>query len=83
MPNAHNVHVICDSKSEETSSSSPKLLSGNKEMITLLNSYRVPVKHHGRHFGRAIYAFCNVKSLVINGLDHLGNDPDIEPLTVR
>jgi hypothetical protein len=45
MPNAHIVHVqvICDSKSEETSSSSPKLLSGNKE-ITLLNSYRVPVK---------------------------------------
>jgi hypothetical protein len=42
-----------------------------------------PLVHHGRHFGRAIYAFCNVKSLVINGLDRLGNDLDIESLTAR
>ncbi|RDB29854.1 hypothetical protein Hypma_014050, partial [Hypsizygus marmoreus] len=27
-----------------------------------------PLVHHGRHFGRAIFAFCNIKSLLVNGL---------------
>jgi hypothetical protein len=27
-----------------------------------------PLVHHGRHFGRTVYAMCNVRSLITNGL---------------
>ena len=42
-----------------------------------------PLVHHGRHFGRAIFAFCNVKSLVINGLERMCSNLDPELLTVK
>ncbi|RDB25671.1 hypothetical protein Hypma_006974 [Hypsizygus marmoreus] len=37
-----------------------------------------PLVHDGRHFGRAIFAFCNVKSLLTNGLNMMGEDPPVE-----
>ena len=27
--------------------------------------------HHGHHFGRTVYAMCNVRSLIMNGLRRL------------
>ena len=30
-----------------------------------------PLVHHGHHFGRTVYAMCNVKSLIMNGLHQL------------
>ena len=35
-----------------------------------------PLVHYGRHFGRVTYAFCNVKTLLTNGLERLANDGD-------
>ncbi|KAH7923641.1 hypothetical protein BV22DRAFT_1105998 [Leucogyrophana mollusca] len=35
-----------------------------------------PLVHHGRHFGRAIHAFCNVHTLVINGILRMGEQPE-------
>jgi hypothetical protein len=35
-----------------------------------------PLVHYGRHFGRVAYAFCNVKTLLTNGLERLANDGD-------
>lgn len=32
-----------------------------------------PLVHHGRHFGRTVFAFANVKSLIVNGLDRMAN----------
>ena len=30
-----------------------------------------PLVHHGCHFGRTVYAMCNVRSLITNGLCQL------------
>jgi hypothetical protein len=30
-----------------------------------------PLVHHGHHFGRTVYAMCNVRSLITNGLRRL------------
>jgi len=39
--------------------------------------------HHGRHFGRTVHAFCNVQTLLMNGIVMLSNgaDDDLESLT--
>ncbi|RDB27585.1 hypothetical protein Hypma_003884 [Hypsizygus marmoreus] len=37
-----------------------------------------PLVHHGRHFGRAICAFCNVKALLLNGLARIADHDDSE-----
>ncbi|TEB22657.1 hypothetical protein FA13DRAFT_1640940, partial [Coprinellus micaceus] len=37
-----------------------------------------PLIHHGRHFGRAIYAFANIQALILSGL---GADEDSPPET--
>ncbi|KAF8834204.1 hypothetical protein BDN67DRAFT_915407 [Paxillus ammoniavirescens] len=39
-----------------------------------------PLVHHGRHFGRAVHAFCNVQTLITNGLMFMG-DKSHEGLT--
>ncbi|KAF9242147.1 hypothetical protein BU15DRAFT_44292 [Melanogaster broomeanus] len=33
-----------------------------------------PLVHHGRHFGRAVHAFCNVQTLITNGLMFMGDE---------
>ena len=38
-----------------------------------------PFVHHGRHFGRAVHALCNVKSLIVKGILRMGelsDEPD-------
>ncbi|KAF8838878.1 hypothetical protein BDN67DRAFT_982216 [Paxillus ammoniavirescens] len=40
-----------------------------------------PIVHHSRHFGRAVHAFCNVQTLVTNGLILMAADGDEETLT--
>ena len=35
-----------------------------------------PLVHCGRHFGRTVYAFCNVKLLLANGLERFAQDED-------
>jgi hypothetical protein len=42
-----------------------------------------PLVHRGRHFGRAVFAFCNVRSLITNGLIRLGDAIDPELLGVK
>ncbi|KIM56133.1 hypothetical protein SCLCIDRAFT_29841 [Scleroderma citrinum Foug A] len=37
-----------------------------------------PLVHHGRHFGRAIHAFCNVQTLILNGLQAMSDDDGSE-----
>ena len=32
-----------------------------------------PLVHHGRHFGRTVHAFCNVQTLLTNGLMYMVN----------
>jgi hypothetical protein len=32
-----------------------------------------PLVHHGHHFGRVVYAFCNVSALISNGLLRIGD----------
>ena len=39
--------------------------------IICLDCYRTvqdPLVHHGRHFGRVVHAFCNVQTLLTNGM---------------
>lgn len=53
-----------------------------------LKDHRVlsdPLVHHGRHFGRAIFAFANVRTLISNGLNRLGDEDllDLEELPAR
>ncbi|KIK19108.1 hypothetical protein PISMIDRAFT_108311, partial [Pisolithus microcarpus 441] len=31
-------------------------------------SVQDPLVHHGRHFGRAVHAFCNVQALLTNAI---------------
>ena len=40
-----------------------------------------PLVHHGRHFGRAAHAFCNVQMLLLNGLQAMSDDDPEENLT--
>lgn len=43
-----------------------------------------PLVHYGRHFGRTIFAFANVRALITNGLNNLGDeDLDLEQLSAR
>ena len=53
-------------------------------IVTLLciSTTQDPLVHHGRHFGRAVHAFCNVQTLILNGLQAMCDDaPDDESLT--
>lgn len=36
--------------------------------LTVCRTTQDPLVHHGRHFGRAVHAFCNVQTLITNGL---------------
>jgi hypothetical protein len=42
-----------------------------------------PLVHSGRHFGRTVYGFCNVRALIVNGLARLADDPDPASLTQK
>lgn len=40
-----------------------------------------PLVHHGRHFGRAVHAFCNVQTLITNGIQAMSDDVPGDRLT--
>ena len=41
-----------------------------------------PLVHHGRHFGRAMHAFCNVQTFITNGLAYMADvDEDLATST--
>ena len=42
-----------------------------------------PLVHSGRHFGRAVFGFCNIRTLIVNGLSQLADDLDPALLTAR
>lgn len=42
----------------------------------LLSTTQDPLVHHGRHFGRAIHTFCNLQTLISNGLVLMGDGAD-------
>lgn len=41
-----------------------------------------PLVHHGRHFGRAVHTFCNIQTLITNGLVMMGDRSDEDPESV-
>ncbi|RDB26749.1 hypothetical protein Hypma_005379 [Hypsizygus marmoreus] len=55
------------------------LRSGPRKKNTLSD----PLTHRGRHFGRTVHAFCNIRSLVTNGLAYLVNEPLLEELSAQ
>ncbi|KAF8833976.1 hypothetical protein BDN67DRAFT_865581, partial [Paxillus ammoniavirescens] len=38
-----------------------------------------PLVHHGRYFGRAVHTFCNVQTLITNGLILMAEHADESP----
>jgi hypothetical protein len=47
------------------------------------NTYRTltdPLIHHGRHFGRVVHTFCNIRALITNGLTRMTDPPEEESL---
>ena len=42
-----------------------------------------PLIHSGQHFGWAVFSFCNVHTLIVNGLSQLADDLDPPLLTAR
>lgn len=53
------------------------------QILTATSLVSDPLMHHGRHFGRAIYSFCNIKTLITNSLSRLADDEDIDELTMK
>ncbi|KAF9236160.1 hypothetical protein BU15DRAFT_89305 [Melanogaster broomeanus] len=45
------------------------------------NTNHDPLVHHGQHFGRAVHAFCNVQTLISNGLVHMAHEEEEEMMT--
>jgi hypothetical protein len=55
-------------------------------ILDCMSAYRAmsdPLTHSSCHFGWAIFAFCHVRTLVINGLSQLVDDPDLSSLTPK
>jgi hypothetical protein len=52
-------------------------------MVPTCSTASDPLVHRGRHFGHAIFAFCNVRSLLINSLTRMGDAIDPELLNAR
>jgi hypothetical protein len=36
-----------------------------------------PLVHHGRHFGRTVYAMCSVHALITSAIGRMGEDEDV------
>ena len=36
-----------------------------------------PLVHHGRHFGRTVYAMCSVHALFTSAIVRMGEDEDV------
>ena len=49
--------------------------------LTLFRTSQDTLVHHGHHFGRASHAFCNVQTLLLNGLQAMSDDNPEENLT--
>jgi hypothetical protein len=47
--------------------------------LTFASTTQDPLVHHGRHFGRAVHTFCNIQTLITNGLVTMGNQSDEDP----
>jgi hypothetical protein len=59
------------SRRRVASRSTKETVSVQLLLTQLANVYRTvtdPLVHHGRHFGRAIHTFCNMKALLSNGM---------------
>lgn len=52
-------------------------------VLTIASLISDPLMHHGRHFGRAIYSFCNVKALITNSLSRIVDDIEVDELTTK
>ncbi|KAF9241132.1 hypothetical protein BU15DRAFT_32846, partial [Melanogaster broomeanus] len=55
-------------------------------LTKLARTTQDPLVHHGRHFGRAVHAFCNVQTLITNGLGVMGEEegePEYPPTAVE
>ncbi|RDB18284.1 hypothetical protein Hypma_000648 [Hypsizygus marmoreus] len=47
------------------------------------NTTSDPLTHRGRHFGRTVHAFCNIRSIITNGLIFLADEPEVENLSAQ
>jgi GAF domain-containing protein len=61
----------------------PRQRAGRYLTAAIRSTISDPLVHHGRHFGRAIFAFCSVRSLLTNGLVCMGEAIDPELLSVK
>jgi len=43
----------------------------------LLSRVGDPLVHHGRHFGRTVYAMCSVHALITSALARMAEDEDV------
>ena len=62
----------------------PNLSNSTFLIVTLMTPYRAsqdPLVHHGRHFWRTAHAFCNVQTLLLNGLQAMSDDGQEENST--
>ncbi|KIJ12184.1 hypothetical protein PAXINDRAFT_83251, partial [Paxillus involutus ATCC 200175] len=46
-----------------------------------LRTIQDPLVHHGWHFGRAVHVFCNMQTLIVNGLAAMAEGEDLESMT--
>lgn len=58
-------------------------INSDMQYLLLLRTAQDPLVHKGRHFGRTIFAFANVKSLIINGLNRLAEDVPQDSLPLK
>ncbi|KIM58805.1 hypothetical protein SCLCIDRAFT_27804 [Scleroderma citrinum Foug A] len=54
-----------------------------QEAVTGQNAPQDPLVHHGRHFGRAVHAFCNIQTLITNGLTYLADTDQVSTTKER
>ncbi|KIJ59841.1 hypothetical protein HYDPIDRAFT_32833 [Hydnomerulius pinastri MD-312] len=80
MPNNHEE----DNMSAATSNGQKHSLSNALELgLCKRPTTQDPLVHHGCHFGHAVHTFCNVQTLITNGLLMMGEhaDQDLESTT--
>ncbi|KAF8547987.1 hypothetical protein OG21DRAFT_1423889 [Imleria badia] len=70
---------MSDASTGQKRGSSSALQLGPRKKLTTQD----PLVHHGRHFGRVVHAFCNMQTLITNGLLFMGQQEDeAESMTV-
>lgn len=65
---------------QEKTISFPPNLSSRRPLIWRTRSSQDLLVHHGHHFGQVVHAFCNVQTLIANGLQAMSDNTSKESL---